>query len=671
MTASPCQVHGWHSQPRLLVPVSTINNTDCNKILSLLEKKINVQFLLVESMVVVVQPGVAGTIDRVWWEKCRMELDKSSVVGQRVGTMQRLRAFWYNQVLLVFPQVQWALIGALWLVGLALGVRGFCLNAADRGVPATFWDCSYLTLQLISLNSGDIQPPVNLSLQIARFLLPALAALTAVKAIADLFRERVQALSMWRYRGHVVICGLSHKGRLLAHAFRRRGYRVVVIEQDEENNWIEQCRATGIPVLLGDATENGMLRRAGVGRASLLLAVCDDDGVNAEIAVRARALASSRSGGVLNCTIHLVDPLLCRLLREREFSEPGAENFQLEIFNVFDQGARWLVYSFPAFNLAQLPTASLSGQPPHLLVIGLGRMGESLVVHQARAWRALRSNPQQRLHLTVIDRQADSRWETMRQRYPRLKRVCKARVLQMDVNSPEFLQADFLYAPDGRMDVSCVYICLDEDSLGLRTGLSLLPHLRQDHTPVIIRMAQQAGLASLLEPSEAGGLGSSLHAFGLLDYTCTPELLLEGAHESLARQLYAQWAQEQPVDDARVAAPPPAWQDLKPAACQVFRQWANRLRQELHAAGCDLAPLSDWEAAAFSLTPSEVESMARWEYALLEAKEAGVVSWETLTEPRREKYRSLARRLPVLLAGVDLQVFRKQGSQQQAGHPTM
>ena len=104
-----------------------------------------------------------------------------------------------------------------------LGVVGFARHAAWHNLPLTPFDWVYLTLQLIPLNSGAVEPPVPLELELARFLIPLLAASAAVQALLRIFREQIYALKLPWLRGHIIICGLSRKGFLLAGQFRRQG----------------------------------------------------------------------------------------------------------------------------------------------------------------------------------------------------------------------------------------------------------------------------------------------------------------------------------------------------------------------------------------------------------------------------------------------------------------
>jgi hypothetical protein len=197
------------------------------------------------------------------------------------------------------------------------------------------------------------------------------------------------------------------------------------------------------------------------------------------------------------------------------------------------------------------------------LVIGLGRLGKSLTVTAARDWHTrLHESPRGtagRLRVRVVDLEADWKCRALNLRYPELVGVCDLVPLAMDVRWPEFYQGAFLGgsaispaepAP-GIPPVSAVFVCFDDDSLGLRTGLAVHQSLLRDAaapTPVVVRMAEAGGLARLVDPDGDGRQEptfANLHAFGLLDRTCTPEAILGGTHEVLARGLHEAYRRQQ------------------------------------------------------------------------------------------------------------------------------
>ncbi len=90
------------------------------------------------------------------------------------------------------------------------------------GRSSRFPDVAYRTLLLIPMTSGDVDG-ARWPLDAARFLLPFLVAWTAFRALLGLFRDHWQQFFLRFRRGHVIICGLSRKGWLLAQGFANAG----------------------------------------------------------------------------------------------------------------------------------------------------------------------------------------------------------------------------------------------------------------------------------------------------------------------------------------------------------------------------------------------------------------------------------------------------------------
>ena len=615
----------------------------------------------------------------------------------------------------------WLIIGLLWIAALILAFIGFGRNATATGQSLTLFDRAYLTLQLIPMNSGAVAGPVGWELQAGRFLIPFLAALTVLRALLSLFHDHWQHFLLRFWRGHVIICGLSRKGWLLAQGFAAQGYQIVVIEADEEHDLIGPCRERGIVVLAGDATDPDLLRRAGVLHAGYLVAVTDDDGVNAEIAVRSQgvlrqASAAGGAGGArpLTCIVHLVDPELYELARTREMALEEGVPLRLELFNVFDLGARLLWSRFgPAGGNPAAPSSdgrpapSGNGRPApcsaHVLVIGLGGLGESLIVTAGRDWHTRRhaSHGTGRLRITVVDLEAEWKCRALSLRYPQLAGVCELIPLALDVRGPAFYEGAFLAGDAGQQAVSAeplsaVFVCFDDDSLGLRTGLAVHHRLLREAvgpkpeaigpTPVIVRMAEASGLARLVERGD-GGHGSpafaNLHAFPLLDRTCTPEAILGGTHEVLARALHEVYRHQQEALGHTPAVNPVLvdWEALTDAQRESNRAEADGVFQHLAALGYTLAPLVDWDAAYFRFPEPEVERLAQMEHArwaagmtrhgfrptdgpkdLTAKRHPALRPWADLPEAERVKNRDTVAALPAILARAGFQIVRLRGA---------
>ncbi len=581
--------------------------------------------------------------------------------GQR---WQRFRRFWRDN--------QWFILVSLESLLLVLGYRGFQAYSTARGESPTFLDIIYVTLQLVAMESGALDGPLNWQLEVARLMLPAVTAYTALAAFATLFREQMGRFALWFIRDHVIICGLDRKGFLLASRFREEGARVVCIELDESSDRLRLCRERGAVALVGDAADRALLRKAGVERARWLIAVCGDDGANAEIAVAARELASRRRRGTLTCIIHIVDPQLCVLLREREFAARTVPRFRLELFNTFDRGASVLLREHP-------PSGSSADSPPHVLVVGLGRLGERLVTHAARNWRERTRMGEAPLHITVVDREAESRIESLIVRYPRLADVCRLVPLQLDIDSPQFLRAEFLDAGPDQVAVDMVYVCLDNESLALSAALTLMQGARGWALPIIVRMSREGGLATLLgQAGDDDDVYREIYPFVLLERVCTTDLVAGGTHEVLAQATHGEYVRHQKslgqtVETNQLMV---SWEALPESVRESNRRQVDHIGQKLAAVGHGIAPLTDWDAASYSFSPSQVEQMARmeherWRQDLVDegwrfspgARDASrkthpaLVSWEELPEDEREKNRVAVCELPAFLARAGLQVY--------------
>jgi hypothetical protein len=573
-----------------------------------------------------------------------------------------------------WDEFQWSVVGLFALLAMGLGFIGFTKHFSALGEARSGWDLFYLTLQLFTLESGSVSGPVSWELEVARLLAPAVVAYTAAKALMAIFHEQIHMFRIRFIAGHVVICGLGRKGLLLARSFHHQGYRIIVIDQDLENSEIESCKELGAIILIGNATDRELLRKARVQEARYLFSVCGSDGVNAEVAVHARNLLRDQKRNPLVSFIHIADLDLRNLLREKEITTQQDDAIRLEFFNIFESGAKALLNDHPAFTL----DSEGKKEPARLLIVGLGEMGKSLVVQAARLWQMTRAETEARLAITLVDKTASQIKESLLLDHPQLEKICDLDPYDIVVESPEFQKAAFLFGSRKQSDVTAIYVCLDDDARGLSAALSLLHRVRGRHIPIIVRMTRDAGLASLLKGEDGSGEGfENLYGFGLLDRTCTPDLLLGGTHALLARAIhedyvYNQRKKGQTSQTNRSMAP----RDQLPEHLKESnRRQADHIGVKLKRVNCGLAPLNDWDTPLHTFTPEEVERLAEMEHERWVAERLGdgwtpgkrnpdqktspyLVPWKGLSEEIREIDREAVRGIPSFLAKAGFRIYR-------------
>lgn len=565
---------------------------------------------------------------------------------------------------------QWKLILALFILCFILGYIGFKKYTHSLGGDYSVTDLVYLTLQLATMESGSVSRPVSWELEVARFVTPLLAAYTAVIAAASIFRKQLDLLRMRMLRGHTIICGLGEKGWLLATELRQSGEPVLVIESDPTNPRIDLCREMGILVLERDASTAENLFIASIKSANHLVAVCGDESTNAEIAVAARKLTSERSQGVLTCAIHITNPQLYNLLRELEFGFETFPNFRLEIFNIYERGARYLVSEYTQLDqdIGKTP------EPGHVLIVGCSQLGESLLLNIARTWFETWKKVGKKLDLTVVDQYAEIRIDRLITMYPDISEGCRLSLPNYDVQDPGFQQAKFLFNTAGKCDFGAIFVCLDDTNKGLVATLNLRQRLGNNQPPIILYLPEESGIEKLLSDDKQD---RNIIPFKLIQSTCTPDLVINGTHEILARSVHQDYLRQRLGDGVQIGEKRSMvpWDELPEDLRESNRRQVDHIHLKLQQIGYGIEPLHDWDAADFQFSPEEVEQMARMEHEhwMKDRLRAGwtyapapespenrthpdLKPWDRLDEAAREKDRQTVYILPGTLARAGFQV---------------
>jgi hypothetical protein len=332
--------------------------------------------------------------------------------------------------------------------------------------------------------------------------------------------------------------------------------------------------------------------------------------------------------------------------------------------------------------LAEHPVVDADGEswsaPAGMLIVGLGQTGANLLVHAARCWQALHGTSGPVLPVTVVDHEAQERVDSLAARHPRINDVCKVEPLPIDVQSARFDDGEFLSGVDGEDDITCAYVCLDDDARALGAALSIHRALGGRRVPIVVRAAHRSGLAALLHETQTAEEYAGLHAFGLVDRICRPEVLLDEKNELLARAIHERYvrrqraARETPATNPNMAH----WDQLPEEIRESNRNQAEHTASKLRTIGCAIVPLKDWDSTVVPFTPDEIETMARLEHerwraereatgwGLGEARDArrkihpALVPWDQLPEDVRDVNRDIVRGLPAFLVAAGFLIVR-------------
>jgi voltage-gated potassium channel len=210
----------------------------------------------------------------------------------RMPFAARLRFFAYALRLLASRTAVLALL--LVVGGLSLQWRGDPRVVGDLDFVAA---CYQVYTQLFFEHSSDL--PDDWVLRTMYFTVPLVGAFLLAEGVLrigtslmDFNNHRMAWVRIMAetYRDHIVLIGLGHVGFRVLGELLARGRQVVVVEAKDGGQFVEEARAAGVPLVVGDARRESLLRELCVERAACVIACTDNDLVNLEVALDARQI---------------------------------------------------------------------------------------------------------------------------------------------------------------------------------------------------------------------------------------------------------------------------------------------------------------------------------------------------------------------------------------------
>jgi Trk K+ transport system NAD-binding subunit len=302
--------------------------------------------------------------------------------------------------------LRWALGTGVALLIVSTLVLHFTYHLAGSGRHLSVISAAYFTVETVAtVGFGDFTFSGQATwLEIYGIVL-MVAGTTLVTAILALLtnalvtRRIAQSLGQAAIPGmrdHVVMVGLGSVGMKVLDGLLARGREVVVVEREEDNRYLNQVRARGVPLVIGDATLGQTLESVNLARASSVAIVTSDDMANIETGLAVRDRLGARWAEV---------PVVLRVF-DSELGHRLERNFGFRhVWSTAAIAAPWFVgaalgmevrFSFYVgshpFLIARLPVAAgggleglaMSDLSAEIRVIAIGRGEGGPLVHPPR-----------------------------------------------------------------------------------------------------------------------------------------------------------------------------------------------------------------------------------------------------------------------------------------------
>ena len=190
-------------------------------------------------------------------------------------------------------RLAWAILGLVAVI--LIGTVGFML--IERW---TFFTSLYMTLATISTlgmrpdtvhhisPAGDVWLVILIlvGITIAMIAFTTFASMLVEGQIRSILGRRTLNMKIASLTDHYIVCGYGAMGRSVCEHLRQRHSQLVVVDRDPQNT--AQAETDGFLYILGDASQENVLRAAGVERAKGLVTVLGTDAENVFVTLIAR-----------------------------------------------------------------------------------------------------------------------------------------------------------------------------------------------------------------------------------------------------------------------------------------------------------------------------------------------------------------------------------------------
>lgn len=393
---------------------------------------------------------------------------------------------------------------------------------------------------------------------------------------------------------------------------------VLSLKSVDEGKRIQLWEA-GVTVLTQDMAMADVLQATGAKRASMLIAMRDHYGDN--ITLTRAAMAPRLNNPDLECKC-LIEPLsVKRNFRLEDYFETESLS-RIRVFNESELIARRVLQTYPP----DLPVAASDVEGVHVLLVGLGSVGQSVLLQLARIGHYRSSkNPK----ATVIDRNAKLQWLQLLEAYPQLESLL---TVEPQERAIEEVNADDLdrWLCDER-PVTIAYVCTRVEIANLRVARLLLAQMQMRASEGHARVADVVALdppggCVLSDYAQYGQHEGYFHLFSQAGVNSDQRAkkgegagsLISDINDSRARQFHEGYCTKDRLECANNPGQKPKpfnqpWADLPETAREANRITADHFEVKMRAVGCCIVARSEGSEPTI-LSPDELEMLARMEH---------------------------------------------------------
>jgi len=436
-----------------------------------------------------------------------------------------------------FKKLKPLFIPALVVVIFVLSVTGYKQHSGDH---FDFWAAVYATIASFLMHHVAPEAEHGYLVLIAQYLAALILGLGLFSLIYDYLKEKItESKIRYNYAGHIIVFHLNHIGRNICLELLQNGYKVVAVEPEKNNSFVDEVRKAGGIVLHKNVLEAETIEAAALEKAWICVLANENDIENIELAntiSRYRHEHRKSEYGILKLMVHITNTDNVNVIKDFYDINNEDEHYDLETFNVQQLAAQKLYDQFPPHKFFN---GSDEGGQYAIAIIGYNRTAENFIVENT----ILSHYPGiENLKIYLVDKDADTAFHELNYKYPFYSEFVEI-VPVKQLNASFF--ANFSWSKkniEQLTKIKAAYFFGDNDSALINSATSFRQFLYAQtlaisDIPLIVCLSEDTGIVNLLNSAanykqNAVNLFSeqlNIHQFRQISDTCRSETIEETA----------------------------------------------------------------------------------------------------------------------------------------------
>jgi hypothetical protein len=436
------------------------------------------------------------------------------------------------------PKINPVLFPIIVILVFGLSIFGHYLHLAHEGHEFHFFGVVYATICFFMMHHVSAVPE-NTYILVAQYL----AALLICTSIFSLVWTKVKkAFLVYNigatYRNHIVIFRLNHIGKTLALELLKKKYKVIVVESDEHNPYIESIKHHGGIVFTEKPSEVKTFEMAAVNQSKICILTSNRDELNIEIAgsLANYLLANSKKtkSDPHKIMVHINNAANESILKDYFDIHNQDDHYDLETFNVYESAAKKIFDTYTPYKYLNFRDKESENA---IAVIGFTDVAEAFIVENM----ILSHFPEsEKLKIYLVDEHADNHFNHLNYKYPYMSEFIEVVPVKL-LNATFF--ANFAWSKThieklSKIKVAYFFGAKDAELIASAASFRQFLYtqtLSTTQTPIVVCLPEDTDVLGLLNANRTPDKSLSkifktqlgIQTYRLITHTCTAESLIE------------------------------------------------------------------------------------------------------------------------------------------------